>query len=485
MKNKSYLIFYATLAACVLLSSVAYADVQIRSRQTTGTDQRSESTIYIKGNRQRSESAIGSMQMIDVLQCDLKRSVQISPRARMYYIYAWQQRSAEPTSATNGQTGESGKMGTVTTTYSTRDTGERKEMFGYKARRLITTMETEPSPDSCSQQRIKMRIDGWYINAAFALDCDSGQSHQSVNNLKSGCGYRSEVKYIGNVKRDFPVWEKISTVDEAGKETLLMTKEVIEISTAPLDARLFDVPGDYEEAKSPNEMYFASADNLRSVSVDSIGSQNTVPSERGTIAAQRSHGETGNQSNDNAATKKPGVSRIGLATVRANKVGEGMNAQELAAAVQNLLAEYLRVPGLEIVPLEAKLPSAIAAEARDKGVDFVLNVTVSHKKGGGFGLFGSIAPMLGSVVPLAGVSGSIAGQVAGQVARTAIMTAASASANVKPKDEISVEYKVIPMGGATPAAVTLKSKASQGGEDIITPLVEKMAQAIVDAVAKK
>jgi hypothetical protein len=58
-------------------------------------------------------------------------------------------------------------------TYTTKDTGERKQMFGYTARHLIMTMESESSPDACSVTKSKMQFDGWYIDAAFALDCEN------------------------------------------------------------------------------------------------------------------------------------------------------------------------------------------------------------------------------------------------------------------------------------------------------------------------
>jgi hypothetical protein len=46
-------------------------------------------------------------------------------------------------------------------------------------------------------------------------------------------------------------------------------------------------------------------------------------------------------------------------------------------------------PQIEIVQLEAKLPSAIDSEAKSKECDFVIYAQASHKKGGGGGMFGS------------------------------------------------------------------------------------------------
>ena len=175
------------------------------------------------------------------------------------------------------------------------------------------------------------------------------------------------------------------------------------------------------------------------------------------------------------------IVRIGLANVKTGAVGSGVNASQLAAAVQNALPQYLKGTKVEIVPLEARLASAIEAEAREKGCDFMLYATVSHKKGGGgFGMLKKIAPVLGSVVPVVGIVG-VGGMIAGQAASTAINTAASSG--VKAKDEITLDI-VLKNGEAVALTKQFKTKAKSAGEDIISPLLEQAAQAIVDTVGK-
>jgi hypothetical protein len=180
--------------------------------------------------------------------------------------------------------------------------------------------------------------------------------------------------------------------------------------------------------------------------------------------------------------------RLGLATVKAASVGEGIDAQQFGLGVQNTLGEYLKSPDVELIVIEAKLPSAIEAEAKEKAVDYLIFATVSHKKGGGGfgGMFGAVAPVLGQVAPMAGIGGSVAGAVAGQVAATVVITAASMSQNVKAKD--SVELNISMQKAIDKSAVftkQLKAKAKSNGEDIITPLIEQSAQAIIDAATGK
>jgi hypothetical protein len=96
-------------------------------------------------------------------------------------------------------------------------------------------------------------------------------------------------------------------------------------------------------------------------------------------------------------------------------------------------------------------------------------------------MFGSVAPMLSNVIPMAGGMG---GAIAGSVVSTAVTTAAGASANVKSKDEITLDIKVNSLSGGAAFAKQYKGKAKSEGQDIISPMIEEAAQAILDAVAK-
>jgi hypothetical protein len=146
--------------------------------------------------------------------------------------------------------------------------------------------------------------------------------------------------------------------------------------------------------------------------------------------------------------------------------------------------QYLKVPNVEVVTLDARLSSAIESEAKQKECDYILYINASHKKGGGgFGMFSSvIAPAVGRVG--IGQTGSTIGNVAGQVATQAIVSAGNASSNIKSKDELTLDIKLARIGGAAALAKQFKKKASSNGEDIITPVIEQAATAIVDTIGK-
>jgi len=253
---KSTLFRTAISIGCLMtLSGIASADTKVKSRQTSG-GQTYENTSYIKGKRQRSETNNG--QMIMLQQCDLRRNIQIMPQAKVYVVQPYDvpaTSNAANTSSPSYQPGTTKKGGVVTSTVTTRDTGERKQMFGYTARRIITTMVTDSSPDACSPMKNKMEIDGWYIDAAFALDCDISQASKSYKPQSAGgCQDRYETKQVGLAKKGFPVWEKTTMFGPDGAESFASVNEVVEFSQATLDASLFDVPEGYREVKD-----FASA----------------------------------------------------------------------------------------------------------------------------------------------------------------------------------------------------------------------------------
>lgn len=419
-------------------AAVARADVKIKTRQTA-QGQTTENATYIKGKRSRTEMSGG--QMITIQQCDLRRDIQIMPQAKAYTIRSYNTGEAAhaTTQAAGSQPVGVTKGGVITSTVTTRDTGERKQMFGYTARHIITTIETKSSPDACTPMDSKMETDGWYIDAAFALDCDIERaSAYHMPQQRSDCQDRYETKTIGAAKRGYPVWEKMTGFDKDGRESFSMVNEVVELSQSTLNASLFDAPVDYREVKD-----FSGASLMAAVSGGSDDNGGPAASSSSTDSAVSANvksmaSSAGAQATTELGAKRPGVIRLGLASVKTGSVGEGLSAADLSAAVQNTLNDYLKSPSVELVQLESKLPSQIDAEAKRKECDFVVYANVSHKKGGGGGFGGMFGKVVAPAVGQVGIghTGSTAGNVAGQVATTAVVSAGTMSAGVKKKDEL-------------------------------------------------
>src|SRR5262249_40884266 len=234
------------------------------------------------------------------------------------------------------------------------------------------TMEIKSSPDACSTVNNKMEIDGWYIDAAFALDCDSNRAytpHLPKAGGGGGCRDRYETKTIGMAKKGFPVWEKTTMIGPNGMESFSTTNEVIEFSQATLDASLFDVPEGYREVDDFASAFAAAYATPGSTNTSNNNSvPSTVPSTPTPASA--------------VGPKRAGIIRLGVAAVKTGNVAEGMNATELALAVRNTLLQQLKGTNVEAVPIEAT-GAAIQAEAQQKECDYVVYSNVSHKKGGG------------------------------------------------------------------------------------------------------
>ena len=156
MINRNRLIQFALFILTLISSTTVLADVKIKTRSTSndgGTT--TEQTTYIKGKRQRSEDAAG--ENVSIMQCDLRRYVRLATPAKTYEATSFDELFGTPIALTSATKTEAQTQktvmrgGTVTTTVTTKDTGERKQMFGYTARRLIITHETKSSPDACSK----------------------------------------------------------------------------------------------------------------------------------------------------------------------------------------------------------------------------------------------------------------------------------------------------------------------------------------------
>lgn len=466
---KTTIVRIAVVIACLsILSAMASADTKVKTRQTSG-GQTYENTSYIKGKRQRSETNSG--QMIMIQQCDLRRNIQIMPQMKMYMIQPYDQPSTSSTTPATTTTASQPvkKGGLVTSTVTTKDTGERKQILGYTARHIITTMDMKSSPDACSQNNTKMEIDGWYIDAAFALECDSSRAYTNYRPHGSGgCQDRYETKTIGTAKKGYPVWEKTTMFGPGGAESFSTINEVVEFSQATLDQSLFEIPEGYREVEdfaSAMSAAYANPGTAETGGTATVTSTATPPSAAAAVTT--------------VTPKRDGVIRFGVAAVKTGNVAEWMNAQNLAAAVQNTLQQNLKGTNVEAVLIEAT-GAAIQAEAQQKQCDYIVFANVSHKKGGG-GFGSMLSSSVGQVASNIGYGSGTAAVVA-----TNTVAAATVAQNIKSKDELTLDVRLERPSSQTPSfAQTFKGKAKSAGEDIITPLSQQAAQAIIASVGKQ
>ena len=286
------------LLACVaiLLTTAAFADVRVKQKVTMA-GQTMESTRSIKGTRERTETKIEMAdpqaaaffpQVATITQCDLKRTVRVNDRAKLYMIdpFATAADAAPITRTTPEPTRRNTTTrqgGTVTITYTVRDTGERKMMFGLQARHLITTHEMESSADSCSgPSKTKMEFDGWYVDFSAEFNCPQATPEvpQSPRPDKPDCRDRIITKGGGAARMCFLLQGTMKMFGPDGSVQMTQTTETLELSRSPLDASIFDVPAGYREVTSTQDLY--------AIQMPSMG----MPSGRPTGANRPSTGTT-------------------------------------------------------------------------------------------------------------------------------------------------------------------------------------------------
>ena len=263
-------IFMLALAV-MLLSAAVFADVRVKQKVTMA-GQAMESTRSIKGTRERTETKIQMddpqaaafmPQVATITQCDLKRTVRVNDRAKLYMIdpFAVAADAAPVTRTTPEPTRRNTTTrqgGTMTITYTVRDTGERKMMFGLQARHLVITNEMESSADSCNgPSKTKMEFDGWYVDFSADFNCPQAAPEvpQSPRPDKPDCRDRVVTKGGGAARLGFLLEGTMKMFGPDGKVQMTQTTETLELSRAPLDAALFDVPAGYREVASTQDLY--------------------------------------------------------------------------------------------------------------------------------------------------------------------------------------------------------------------------------------
>jgi hypothetical protein len=468
------------------------SEVKIRQKMTTGAGgQAAETVMYLKGSRMRNEMASTGMSMSTVRQCDLHRTIMINDKARKYFIMpdgsdaAAGDRGVVPAvSGANVPRTETRRGGVVTLTNTITDTGERKEMFGFTARRIKTSTVKEASPDACDKGNNKVETDGWYIDFEFEFYCPSDRKKVEAPGFvrRPDCEDEIRMKSIGKAKLGFPLLTTTTVYGPDGQVTSTMTNEVMELSMAPLAAELFDVPAGYTLAKNYQELYgMSTGDGGSGIAANRSGGS-TPAGTAGKVMTSMANTPPGFVAASSA--KREGASRIGIVMPKAQMTSS--DSAQAAAALRNTFAAYLNSPNTELVAINARLPSQALEEARQSNCDYVLYASLVQKKGGGgmFGkAFGNIAGSAIGHLP----GGRNAGEAAARsVAITGVYTAADISGSIKSKDELTLDYKLESTNAARPGlASTAKAKAKSDGEDVLTPLVEKAAQAVVDVIARR
>jgi hypothetical protein len=226
-------------------------------------------------------------------QCDLKRMIQLNDKAKTYMVISTDPQNApkapsapeQPAAAKTQKPGEVKKGGIVTYTTTLTDTGERKQILGLTARHIKSSLTVESTPEACHPSKMKIETDGWYVDFKDSLYCPSDGSETAKHQPSEKAECEDEVRYktVGDAKLlGYPVLQTVTSYQDDGR-TNTSTTEVLELATKPLDAKLFDIPAGYTEAKNYQELMGLGAGGVPSMN----GVNASIPGMPGRPAATR------------------------------------------------------------------------------------------------------------------------------------------------------------------------------------------------------
>lgn len=410
-------------------------DLKITYRTNTG-GQVMESNTMLKGARERSELRTPHMAIVTIVQCDLKRTIQLSENARKYVITPMEgttsSESGPTSSASSGPAEPSRQGGVVTYTTNSVDTGERKEMFGFTARHIKSSTITESSPDACNPMKQRIERDGWYIDFTFGLDCNQGGgAAASYPVAPGGCRDRVQFKQLGTARLGYPLTETTTMYGADGKAMFTSTKEVVELSRDPLDAALFDVPDGYTETQNSQELY-------------------APPSMSGMAGAAMTGPDT--STGDNSAMssageiKQPGTLRVGVVTIN-NRSDREVSLDSL----RQRLVSGIEGSGIDAVGLNATTREAAEAEAKARQCDFILYTDISSLK-------------ISAAKKLGGILGRATGVSGGE------------------KSDARVDFKLFAVGETSPRLQSSVNGKEEGDEASVGTALDSEARAVSAAV---
>jgi hypothetical protein len=359
--------------ALIGFASLASADIKIKTR-TTVMGHSTETTVYIKGARMRNEMSFGGHGgAVSILQCDQKKMITIAGNQCMVMPMGGSESSCAATAnmaamargMAGGEPTPARKGGVVTITRTSTDTGERQDMFGYKARHIKSVMMMESSPDACNQSHMKMEMDGWYADLSAGFSCaDESYRSMACGGAKAGCTDRIVMKGGGGGTMGYPLKQTMTM--NTGQGTFTTTTEVVELTSVNLDTPLFEMPPGCRVMDMSALMGGAGA--THSETAPETGAAPPPPVATPATAPAPAA--------PSVASKAAGVVRIGVVKIK-DMSGQSLPVDSLRL---NLISEIARHQH-EAIPLDAEGPHAdVESEARSKGCDYILYTVPSQLK---------------------------------------------------------------------------------------------------------
>ena len=211
--------------------------------------------------------------IVGITRCDLGQTFWLNLDDREYMTMPVSKfQSKEALQARAAQQTQAAPQPTVLMETTTTDTGERKQMFGYTARHVITSQKQIPLSESGMEPQESV-VDGWYADLDAAVSCEQTSravlTFATVIVAKKGDQPHYPVftfKNVGTPERGLALATKqLSryTISLPGKpaenrESVSNETQVTEISTEPLDPAMFEVPKNFKKVSEIRRLPYLS-----------------------------------------------------------------------------------------------------------------------------------------------------------------------------------------------------------------------------------
>jgi hypothetical protein len=261
----------APTATPVQTTGNKYSDYKISQKISMGEKLSIIETTWTKGVRDRSESKMDidpndpNAEMMNKMgttvylsQCDLKQTVTINDKKKAYFIDYDDWSGLSPEQLARRPVNKPIVIkGTSTISSIVTDSGRRQTMFGLQARWVKHVTTIVNSPDSCDGKvDIRMEEEGWFVT--LRLNQESCLRPQTQGS-KGGC--RPKIILKGMQNPGFFL-EGTRKMYENDKLMMTSTLETLELSKAPLDQALFEIPNGYKEVDSETELMMGMGDMM-------------------------------------------------------------------------------------------------------------------------------------------------------------------------------------------------------------------------------
>ena len=229
-----------------------------------------DTTIYLQSDRRREEYRNSQGQQkgplqVAIIRCDLGQQFELNLEAAQYLSAPYPlkpitQEQAKALGLNTPQVSQSGKP-TLRIETTTRDTGERKEIFGYTARHVITTTKHISLEGSRADAEETVR-DGWYIDLDTQISCEPKFRKGAVAYVyASGRGLPPPetpqfvtvgvpeggfaVQLTNTSKSTFTLTDGTKRQNESKFET-----RVVQLEKEPIDPGVFEIPSGFKQVQN-------------------------------------------------------------------------------------------------------------------------------------------------------------------------------------------------------------------------------------------